>query len=245
MQGATNVPLAWAMHTYTDPLIGHTPPPPPPPPLHCGDWVQLIPIALPVLGMGTLPLVTVVSTFPTFGPLESNPPILPTPSQQYYLPFLWAQVRTSSTATAQSWSVPAKVVKHILELEFLDMAKLIPDTWSQPEEEQKCCHQRCSHCRGPITILLRVECYSAILSSKYLDKMPDLVAYQKTIVWAQQSFIGEGWVTYDTCYRCKAALTKTLNWSQVNFTMYNEGQQEHYCASSTALVNTTPPLHVW
>ena len=27
---------------------------------------------------------------------------------------------------------------------------------------------------------------------------------------------------YDTCYRCKAALMKSLNWSQVDFTLYNE-----------------------
>ncbi len=37
-----------------------------------------------------------------------------------------------------------------------------------------------------------------------------------------KSFNGDGWVTYDLCYRCKAAAMGSLDWSQVHFTIYNE-----------------------
>ena len=78
---------------------------------------------------------------------------------------------------------------------------------------------------GQSHILLWVECYStivAILTSKFPEKMPELMAYQKTIVRAHRSFIGEGWVTYSLCYRRKAAYCKSLDWGQVDFTLYNE-----------------------
>ena len=74
-------------------------------------------------------------------------------------------------------------------------------------------------------ILLWVECYSsliAVLATKYPTNTPEFMAYLKTIVHASKSFLGDGWVTYDSCYRRKAAVTKSLNWSQVNFTLYNE-----------------------
>ena len=48
------------------------------------------------------------------------------------------------------------------------------------------------------------------------------MAYQRTIVHANRSFSGEGWVTYDLCYRRAAALHNHLHWSRVDFTLYNE-----------------------
>ena len=48
------------------------------------------------------------------------------------------------------------------------------------------------------------------------------MVYQRTIVHASRSFSGEGWVTYDMCYRRNAAFRKSLHWSQVDFTLYNE-----------------------
>ena len=61
-----------------------------------------------------------------------------------------------------------------------------------------------------------------VLSSGFPEKTPELMAYQKTIVRAYRSFSGDGWVTYDSCYRRKAAVTKSLDWGQVDFTLYNE-----------------------
>ena len=81
-------------------------------------------------------------------------------------------------------------------------------------------------CRGLVTdILLWIEYYASmvvVLSSGFPQKTPELMAYQKTIVTAYRSFSGDGWVTYDSCYRSKAAITKSLDWGWVDFTLYSE-----------------------
>lgn len=77
----------------------------------------------------------------------------------------------------------------------------------------------------PRPCLLWVECYSSligVLSSKYPTKTPEFMAYLKTIVHASKSFAGDGWVTCDSCYTRKAAVMKSLDWSQLDFTLYNE-----------------------
>ena len=48
------------------------------------------------------------------------------------------------------------------------------------------------------------------------------MSYLRTIVHAQCTFSGEGWVTYDLAYRRQAAILKTLNWSQIDFNRYKE-----------------------
>ena len=106
------------------------------------------------------------------------------------------------------------------------MGELVQGNWRpQDDDDQKCCHRRPQR-KGPVTdILLWVEGFSSmvtVLSTKYRDQIPQLMGYQQTIVKAHRSFAGEGWVTYDTCYRRKAALTKSLEWGQVDFTLYNE-----------------------
>lgn len=97
------------------------------------------------------------------------------------------------------------------------------DRWRPLEEESKCCHQRWVQCRGPISdILVWVECCStmvAVLAARYPGKTPQQMGYLKTIVKAQRSFVGEGWVTYDSCYRRRS---KSLNLDIIDFTLYNE-----------------------
>ena len=134
---------------------------------------------------------------------------------------------TLPETTTASYTLPQKLVKRILELEYVDMADIVPDSWRfQEEEPNRCCHQQKRQRQGPVTdILSWVECYSsliAVLATKYPTNTPEFMAYLKTIVHASKSFLGDGWVTYDSCYRSKAAVTKSLNWSQVDFTLYNE-----------------------
>lgn len=62
----------------------------------------------------------------------------------------------------------------------------------------------------------------AILATRFPDKTPQLMAYMKTIVKAQRTFMGKGWVTYDTCFRRKAAIIKSLDWGEINFTASSE-----------------------
>lgn len=151
-----------------------------------------------------------ISTLTYDGPLSSQLP------SAYNLP------------TSSAISLPPKLTKKILDLEFIDMLELIPDAWRFAEEEgSKCCHQaRRVPKRGPITdITLWIECYSvlvAILTTKYPTFAPEFMAYQRTIVHAQRSFAGDGWSTYDMAYRRNAATHKSLAWSRIDFNLYNE-----------------------
>ncbi len=108
------------------------------------------------------------------------------------------------------------------------MLELIPDAWRYSEEDgSKCCHHsRRLPKRGPITdITLWVECFSILvgtLTTKYPTFAPEFMAYQRTIVHAQRTFSGDCWSTYDMSYRRNAATRKSLQWSQIDFNLYNE-----------------------
>ena len=128
-------------------------------------------------------------------------------------------------------AIPPKVIKCILEGDYVDMAELLPDTWRL--EELMLQHRESSQCsantkprRKPVTdILTWVECFSnmaAIITSKYLSKAPQLWAYQRTIVRASQNFDGPSWVAYDMQFRRKAASKKSWDWGEIDLTLYNE-----------------------
>ena len=179
--------------------------------------------------MGLLPPSSILATLPTFS-TSSTPaamgalsalPLLSTiiSPEEMTLPLI--------TGDRDSQSLPPKLVTKILQLEYVEMSELIPASWRFNDSDQKCCHlSRRPNRRGPITdILLWVECYSSlvsVLATKFPGKIPNLMAYQKTIVKAQQTFIGEGWVTYDACFRRRASYNKSLEWGVVDFTLYNE-----------------------
>ena len=132
------------------------------------------------------------------------------------------------SSTSQTYSLPQKLIKRIQSLEFVDMAELIPDAWVyQDEETSKCCHHaRHPQKKGKVKdIVLWVECfsiYAGVLTTKYPHSAPNLMAYQRTIVHASRTYKGDCWLSYDTNYRRRAAACKSLNWAQVDFTLYNE-----------------------
>ena len=132
-----------------------------------------------------------------------------------------------TAANAYPLELPPKLIKKILDLEYIDMAELLPDCWDTEEDSTSCCsHSRRSSRKRPITnILTWLECYSAlvsILATRYPLHTGQFMAYQRTIVKAHRSFVSEGWITYDSCYRQKAANIKSLEWGKVDFNLYNE-----------------------
>ena len=48
----------------------------------------------------------------------------------------------------------------------------------------------------------------AVVATKYPAAISELMAYQQTIIKESKLFAGEGWVTYDTCYRRSKSNTK-------------------------------------
>ena len=107
------------------------------------------------------------------------------------------------------------------------MAELLPDFWNTEEDSTLCCsHSRRRSRKCPITnILTWLESYSSlvsVLATMYPLHVGNFMAYQRTIIKAHRFFVGEGWITYDSCYRRKAATPKSLEWGNVDFNLYNE-----------------------
>ena len=47
------------------------------------------------------------------------------------------------------------------------------------------------------------------------------MAYQQTIVRCYSDFEGSGWLAYDRAFRCRMTAIKSLDWSELNSTLYN------------------------
>ena len=123
--------------------------------------------------------------------------------------------------------LPPKLRKKILDLEYIEMAELLPESWQAVEETLSCCHQSGRRLkRAPVTdILTWLDCYAtlvAVLCTVYAQFSPEFMAYQKTILKAARDFEGTCWVTYDSCYRRQAALNKDLSWSRRDPDLYQE-----------------------
>ena len=188
-----------------------------------------------------------LQSIPTFGGPATSAPVSLANVISAPIPSIHS---TSAPSPSYPQELPSKLVRKILELEFVEMAELVPDSWRTEEADYQCCssHNPRIPRRGPVTnILLWVECYSslvAVLSSKYPNKIGHFMAYQKTIIKAHRSFVGEGWVVYDTCFRRKAANMKNLDWGEVDLTLYNEtfvGRAKvlHRCSICLSELHTT------
>ena len=59
------------------------------------------------------------------------------------------------------------------------------------------------------------------LSTRYPAYVPEFQAYQSTIIKCYRDYGGLGWAQYDRAFRRQVAVTKSLNWSQINGTLYS------------------------
>ena len=112
-------------------------------------------------------------------------------------------------------------MKCILELEFVEMPEVtvddnIPQVSSCPP----------APARLPITDISQwLERYSLlaiVLDTRFLEKAPELFAYQVTIIQAEQKYEGKHWVLYGRQFRREALARKDLNWSVTDSRLYNE-----------------------
>ena len=135
-------------------------------------------------------------------------------------------------------------MKKILALEFVEMRELLPEEWLPSVEQgdqdnHSCCNSAIKKRKPPVTnIFTWLQGYAALvgaLSTAYPGKVPDLMAYQATILRCYRDFEGPAWVQYDRAYRRQAAITKNLNWSQLNTTLYSlcfagRAKRNHICS---------------
>ena len=118
-------------------------------------------------------------------------------------------------------SLPQRVVKRILELEFLEMSEVtadldIPLTPGRPPPPA----------RLPVTDISQwVERFSimaATLSSRFPEKAPELFAFQAQIIRAERNYEPGRWVLYDRQFRREALARRDLNWSVTDTRLYSE-----------------------
>eukprot|EP00731_Ephydatia_muelleri_P032923 Em0024g467a len=143
---------------------------------------------------------------------------------------------TSSTQNAGEYTsspsavLPARLSHRIVELEFVEISELLPDSWQEETQplvvfDAQLNPRRLSR-KAPVQdISLWIECFSrmaAVLVTRYPDKGPELWAYQASIVRAARNYEGLAWVAYDRQYRREALARKDLNWSATNSRLYNE-----------------------
>ena len=118
-------------------------------------------------------------------------------------------------------SLAPKVLKRILDLDFVEMSEVTVDDVSP---QVPGCPP--PPARLPITDISQwIERYSlmaAVLCSKFPDKAGELFAYQASIVRAERNYEGKRWVAYDYQYRREALARKDLNWSITDPRLYNE-----------------------
>ncbi len=138
-------------------------------------------------------------------------------------------------------SLSTKVVKRILDLEFVDMSEVSVDA-DLPQGPDR----PPAPARLPVTDisqwLERFSLMAAILTTRFPDKAPELFAYQAMIVRAERNYEGKRWVSYDRQFRREALARKDLNWSVTDPRLYNEpslAEPAVLLGASTACRTTT------
>ena len=121
--------------------------------------------------------------------------------------------------------LPAKLVQKILELRYIEMLELLPETWLLQQDMPAGQNPLLVHFKrqkGPVSDILQwVQCYAtlaSVLASAYPQKISELLAYMSTIVKCSREFEGPAWVLYDRAFRRQAEVTRDLNWSKINKT---------------------------
>lgn len=115
----------------------------------------------------------------------------------------------------------SKVVRRILDLEFVEMSEVCIDDDTSPTQGRPP-----APARLPITDISRLLEHFAliadVLCSRFPHKTMELFAYQATIVRAKRNYEGKRWVTYNCQFRREALARKDLNWSITEPRLYNE-----------------------
>lgn len=121
--------------------------------------------------------------------------------------------------------VPARLVRKILNGEFVDMAELLRDNMEAERRragQEKETGLRVGRREIP-DMLSWLHCfslYAAIIGSKYPEKMRELWAYQALMIGEQRRCGGRGWLLYDAAFRQQITSLETADFSQLNQSLY-------------------------
>jgi hypothetical protein len=115
--------------------------------------------------------------------------------------------------------VPAKLADKIGKGEFVEMLELLPEVWTNQGGDKK----RSSSKKKIQDINIWLQCYALYVGVRALKApklIPELMAYQISILRASQEYEGTAWATYDAAYRRQAATTGHTEWSKINPSLY-------------------------
>eukprot|EP00731_Ephydatia_muelleri_P000369 Em0001g369a len=195
-------------------------------------------------------LSTSVFDVPTFTPQASSEGQLEVP--------LSGSVPVSLSHTPPSFDtiagLPARLVKRILEFEFVEMATCSRTRGRKSPNRGPDGNPMVRRLvrRAPLTeITLWLEGFArlaSVLTTKHPTKSAELWAYQSAIIRAARNFEGTAWVAYDRQFRREALARKDLNWSVTNSRLYSEaftGRAKiiprcRYCLSETHDLRACP-----
>ena len=117
-------------------------------------------------------------------------------------------------------AVSARVVKKVLDLEFVEMAEISAD------DDLQATGRPGGPARPPIATisqwLERFSVMASVLATRFPEKAPELFAYQASIIRTERNYEGKQWVAYDRQFRREALARKDLNWSVPNLHLYND-----------------------
>lgn len=143
--------------------------------------------------------------------------------------------------------VPQKTVDRIQKGEYVEMGDLLPEFWVAPREGEDKTAQGMARSRGrrrTQDICVWSQCfaiYVAVMSAKWPQRVPEMMAYMIQIIRASQEYEGLWWFVYDEAYRRQAAATGHVEWSKINPSIFTvcftskarRGQRCELCLSSS------------
>ena len=113
--------------------------------------------------------------------------------------------------------VPRKMAEKIWRWEFVEMGDLLPENGMLRTEDGSSNPLGVVRRRRQITdVLTWVQCfavYVGVMSRRYPEAVPELLAYMIQIVRARREFAELAWAQYDTSYRRHAANGGNRRWS--------------------------------
>ena len=139
--------------------------------------------------------------------------------------------------------LPGKLVQKNCELRYIEMSELLPDreSWLLEDGAGSPSSLQFRRRKGPVTDILQwVQCYATLtsmLAMQYPQKVPELMAYLATIVKCHTEFEGPAWVLYDRAFQRQAEVSRDLNWSRVNPSLFN------LCFTGSYYTATLSALH--
>ena len=122
-------------------------------------------------------------------------------------------------------TVPKKLAEKIWRWEFVELGELLPESAVGKAEDNTPNPLALGRRRRQVTdIHTWIQCfasYVSVMSMRFPEAVPDLLAYMIAIMRASREFSGLAWAQYDAAYRHHAANNNIRRWSQINSSLYS------------------------